>query len=76
MIPLVGLALALGVGCETTDYEPLIMKKKLKELEARLDQLGDGANTAQHEKLEARIRELEQEIKSLKTKNAFSRGGG
>ena len=28
-----------AIGCETTDYEPLIMKKKLKELEAKIDSL-------------------------------------
>ena len=33
----------LAIGCETTDYEPLIMKKKLKEMEARIKLLEEKA---------------------------------
>ncbi len=29
----------LAIGCETTDYQPLIMKKKLKEMQAEIDAL-------------------------------------
>ncbi len=30
---------AFAIGCETTDYEPLIMKKKMKELETEIEKL-------------------------------------
>ena len=33
------LALALNSGCETTDYEPLIMKKKLQEMQQEITEL-------------------------------------
>ncbi len=41
---LICLLLTVSVGCETTDYEPLLMKKKLKDLETEIDDLQKQVN--------------------------------
>jgi Leucine-rich repeat (LRR) protein len=51
-------AFAIASGCETTDYEPVIFKKKLRELEEQT--AGDSAELRQ------KIEQLEREIAELK----------
>ena len=38
-LPVLALSIICLGGCETTDYEPLIMKKKLKEMDQKIQQL-------------------------------------
>ncbi|MFM7738508.1 MAG: hypothetical protein ACKO9H_03825, partial [Planctomycetota bacterium] len=40
------LVLFVFAGCETSNYDPLIVKTKLKELEAKIDAVGGGAAPA------------------------------
>ncbi|MFN9881407.1 MAG: hypothetical protein ACK557_23290, partial [Planctomycetota bacterium] len=64
--------LLMSGGCETTNYDPLIVKAKLKELEAKIDAAGGGATPATAEvppDLIERLKKLEAEVKSLKEQN-------
>ena len=65
-------ALLLFAGCETSNYDPLIVKNKLKELEAKIDAVGGGAAPAAAEipaDVAERLKKLEAEVKQLKEQN-------
>ena len=38
-LPVLALSIICLGGCETTDYDPLITKKKLKEMDQKIQQL-------------------------------------
>ena len=57
------------VGCETTDYEPLIMKKKLRELEAQIQSSKGSSPVEIPTDLVERIDNLEKVVAELKKDN-------
>jgi len=56
-------------GCETTDYEPLIMKTKLRELEEQIETIGKPGSAEIPADLAERIGQLENEVSNLKKSN-------
>ncbi len=61
------LTLTTQTGCETTDYRPVIFKKKIKELEDQVAKIKVNAVPAD---LVARIESLEKEVVQLRYSNA------
>ena len=62
------LGLCFTCGCETTDYEPLIIKKRLQELEERIDSIGT-SDSEIPDNVAERIQALEDEVSELKAAN-------